>query len=185
MFPVYLAACSAPTIDAQPTSPTTADLAITPPSSGGPWTSFNVKLCPQSGGSCITTTCADPNKCAASGLTPFTTYAASVVAVGPGGATSPVSAPSTFTTSPTAAPTLSSTDATSPTTGTATATPPPGVTYSNYTFTAVPLNGGPPVTVTSTSPIAAFTGLTPGTQASVHAGSCRWLHSALLGSSSN
>lgn len=33
-----------------------------------------------------------------------------------------------------------------------------------YTFTATPLNGGPPVVVTSSSPEVDFTGLTPATQ---------------------
>ena len=33
-----------------------------------------------------------------------------------------------------------------------------------YTFTATPVNGGPPVVVTSTTPEANFTGLEPATQ---------------------
>ena len=81
------------------------------------------------------------------------------------GVVSPVSAPATFTTSPAAAPTLTNVRATSPTTGTATAVPPPGVTYTSYTFTVVPLHGGAPITVTSNSPTAPIPGLTPGTQA--------------------
>ena len=35
-----------------------------------------------------------------------------------------------------------------------------------YTFTATPVNGGPPVTITVNSPSATMTGLTPGTQVS-------------------
>ena len=85
------------------------------------------------------------------------------------GAASPPSAPDTVTTSPLAAPTPlgGSVHADSPTTATATAVPPTGVIYTSYTFTVVPLNGGgAPVSVTSSSPTAAFTGLVPGTQAS-------------------
>ena len=88
-----------------------------------------------------------------------------VVAVKSDGATSPASAPASFTTSPAAAPTLTNVQATSPTTGTATAVPPPGITYISYTFTVVPLNGGAPITVTSSSAAGAIPGLTPGTQA--------------------
>ena len=40
----------------------------------------------------------------------------------------------------------------------------PPATVLQYTFTATPLNGGPPVVVTSTTPDVMFTGLTPATQ---------------------
>ena len=99
----------------------------------------------------------------------FHLYPLQVTAFKSNGATSPTSAPDTVTTSPLAAPTSlgGSVHADSPTTATATAVPPPGITYTSYTFTAVPLNGGgPPVTVTGSSPTAAFSGLAPGTQAS-------------------
>ena len=76
-----------------------------------------------------------------------------------------MSAPDQFTTSPDPAPTLTNVHDTSPTTGTATAVPPPGVTYTSYTFTVVPLNGGPAITVPSNSVTAPIPGLTPGTQA--------------------
>ena len=80
--------------------------------------------------------------------------------------TSPPSAPVLLTTSPLGAPTVGSAQADSTTTATATALAPSGVTYTSYAFTATPLNGGPSVTVTSSTPTAAFKGLTPGTQAS-------------------
>ena len=81
------------------------------------------------------------------------------------GGKSPSSAPYNVT-APVSDPTLTSVRATSPTAGTATAIPPPGVTYTKYTFTVAPLNGGgSPITVNSNSPTAAIPGLTPGTQA--------------------
>ena len=97
-----------------------------------------------------------------------------VVAYDSNGSPSPVSAPDQFTTSPDPAPTLTNVQATSPTTGTATAVPPPGVTYTGYTFTVVPLNGGPAITVPSSSVTAPIPGLTPGTQARSIVCQCLW-----------
>jgi len=75
-----------------------------------------------------------------------------------------VSAPSNeaqFTTL--AQPVLTSAVAYGPTTGLATATPPPGVNYTQWIFTATPSGGGPAVNVTSPTPEARFYGLTPNT----------------------
>jgi hypothetical protein len=69
-----------------------------------------------------------------------------------------------FSTPPAGAPALTMADDTGPTTAQATAEPPAGVTFTQYTFTATPLNGGVPVVATSSSPQASFTGLSPATQ---------------------
>ena len=69
-------ACSSPSLSANPTSPTTADITITPPPTGGPWASYKVKLCPAGGSTCTDVTCSNPNNCTAAGLTPSTTYSA-------------------------------------------------------------------------------------------------------------
>ena len=65
---------------ATPLNPTTAAVDITPPTNGGPWTSYNVTLCPTpaGNGSCVTATCSDPKNCVVPGLQPGTTYAATV-----------------------------------------------------------------------------------------------------------
>ena len=65
---------------ATPTNPTSADLVITPPTNGGPWTSYNVTLCPTpaGSGSCVTVNCTDPNNCPVPGLQPGTTYSSTV-----------------------------------------------------------------------------------------------------------
>ena len=80
---------------------------------------------------------------------------------------SPSSLPYSLTT-PISQPTLTSVQAISPTSGTATAIPPPGETYTKYTFTATPSGGGSPIILTSNSATAAIPGLTPGTQARLH-----------------
>lgn len=66
-------------VDAQPTSPTTATVVVTPPA-GGPWARFNVLVCPEAGptSKCVNTTCFTPTNCPVSGLDPDTPYIATV-----------------------------------------------------------------------------------------------------------
>lgn len=159
--------CSSPAVDATPTSPTSATVAITPPpAADGPWPSYKVTACPVGGGACITTTCTTPASCPLTGLTPGTTYAVTAQGVRPDGTTSPPSDEDIITTPSSLGVKLTIAEATGATTGLATATPLPGDTFAQYTFTATPVNGsGPAVTVVSPSPEARFRDLLPNTQA--------------------
>ena len=74
---MFVTVCSAPSIDAQPTGPTTAAITITPPA-GGPWASYTVTLCPADGATSVTASCTNPASCIVPGLTPSTTYTATV-----------------------------------------------------------------------------------------------------------
>ena len=149
-------------MDANPTSPTSAEVALNPPANAGPVEYYNITLCPVGGGTCVNATCPTIN-CPVPGLAPETTYTVTANAIIAG---QPVPASNTaeVTTPPTGAPTLTSADDTSSTTGYATATPPPGVNFTSYTFIASPLGGGAPVVVTSSTPAVNFTGLAPATQ---------------------
>jgi len=153
-------------VDATPLTPTTATVAITPPpAADGPWPSFKVTACPIGGGACITTSCTTPASCPLTGLTPDTTYAVTALGVRPDGSTSPPSNEDIITTPSSLGVRLTSAEPTGATTGLATATPLPGVTFPQYTFTATPVNGsGPAVAVVSTSPEARFRDLLPNTQ---------------------
>ena len=102
-----------------------AEVVITPPLIGGPWTSFEVTVCPIGGPQvlCIKTTCTSPTKCKLSGLRAMTTYVVSSVAlktVNGQIVRSPRSNEDTFTTP--AVPLLVSAQAWGATTGQATAT---------------------------------------------------------------
>ena len=157
--------CSAPSIvDANPTSPTSAEVTLNPPANAGPVDSYQVSMCPTTGGSCVTATC-KTTVCEVAGLKPGTTYDVTADAI-IAGKPVPTSNTAEVTTPPAGAPTLTSADDTSSTTAQATAEPPApaGVTFTQYTFTATPLDGGAPAVVTSSTPEVTFTGLTPATQ---------------------
>jgi hypothetical protein len=72
--------CRAPSLDGIPTSPFGADLTVTPPAVGGPYPKYEITLCPLRGGECIKATCTTlkPGVCEMGGLTPDTTYVATV-----------------------------------------------------------------------------------------------------------
>ena len=74
----------APAIDAVPTGPTTAEVTVTPPA-GGPWSSYDVTLCPVGGpaSECVTTTCTTPAKCPVTDLNPDTSYVTTASGTGP------------------------------------------------------------------------------------------------------
>jgi hypothetical protein len=77
--PVTTPAAAQPIADPTPTSPTSVDVVITPPATGGPYPTYNVTLCPASGtGACVKATCTDPTYCPVNGLQPGTTYTATV-----------------------------------------------------------------------------------------------------------
>ena len=114
---------------AYPTFPTTANILLNPPATGGPVSSYEVKLCPNppASGACITA--ATPTvSCPVTGLTPSATYIVSAVAL-VGGKRVPASNTLPLTMPGPDAPTLISAMDTSSTTGVATAAPPPGVSY--------------------------------------------------------
>lgn len=114
-------------MDAVPTSPTTAEVQLNPPATGGPVDSYKVTLCPQPSGTCVTATCPTAD-CEVPGLTPGTTYDVTAEAI-VGGKPVPVSNSAEVTTPVLGAPALTSAVDTSSTTGHATAEPPPGVTF--------------------------------------------------------
>lgn len=151
-------------VDAVPTSPTSATVLLNPPAgSTAPVDSYIVTLCPAGSTSgCVTQTCLSAS-CPVTGLVPGTSYDVTAVAV-IGGQTTPVSNTAALAMPPAGAPALVSADDTSSTTASVTARPPPGTTPISYTFTAVPLDGGAPVVVTSTRLTAALAGLDPATQ---------------------
>jgi hypothetical protein len=160
---IYCCVCSAPSIvDANPSSPTSAEVTLNPPANAGPVDSYQVSLCPITGGDCITATC-KTTVCEVPGLKPDTTYEVTADAI-IAGKPVPTSNTVEVTMPPAGAPALTSADDTSSTTGYATAEPPAGLTFTQYTFTATPLSGGAPVVVTSSTPSVNFTGLTPATQ---------------------
>ena len=156
---------------ATPTGPTTGAVTIDPPNTPVQPTSYTVTLVPVGGGTPITVTCANPNDCPVTGLTPDTTYAVTAVGNLPGGGTTPASGVASLTT-PTsgangtpAAPTITDTNATSPFTGTVSIAPPAtGPQPTNYTVTLTPVDGGSPITVICSTPSSCpVTGLDPGT----------------------
>jgi len=152
-------------VDGEATSPTTANVVVTPPT-GGPWEKYEVKLCPVGGpaSGCVTVTCTTPSSCPVTGLTPETSYVTTAVAIKPDGTRSPPSNEDIFTTP--GMPILTSAEAYGPTTGQATAAGPAGVTYTQWRFTATPVGGGTPVTANNTAPDVRFYGLTPNTTVS-------------------
>ncbi|KAL4448135.1 hypothetical protein ABPG75_005354 [Micractinium tetrahymenae] len=148
---------------ATPTSPTTATILLNPPATGGPVDKYIVKLCLQPAGApCVSNTCPTIT-CPFTNLSPGAEYRVSAVAV-VGGKTIPASNTLPLAMPAPGAITLTSAVDTGSTTGHATAAPPAGVTITLYTFTATPLNGGEPVIVTSRTPVADFTNLSPATQ---------------------
>ena len=154
---------SAPSIvDATPTSPTSVEVTLNPPTNAGPVDSYEVKVCPTTGGDCVVTTCKTA-VCTVPGLQPNTPYTVTADAIIDGQRV-PTSNTAEVTTPQAGAPALTSVADTSITTAKATAEPPAGATFTQYTFTAKPLSGGPAVVVTSSTPEATFSGLTPATQ---------------------
>ena len=154
-----------------PTGPTTGAVTIDPPNTLVQPTSYTVTLTPAGGGSPIKVTCANPDDCPVTGLTPDTTY--TVVAVGnlPGGGTTPASGTGSIITPTSGAngtdpsPRITDTAATSPFAGTVSiAAPASGPQPTNYTVTLTPIDGGAPITVTCSTPASCpVTGLTPDT----------------------
>ena len=71
--------CRSPAVDAEPASPTTATVLITPPPNG-PWTRYDLTVCPVAGpaSECVNTTCTTPSSCPVTGLDPGTTYVTTV-----------------------------------------------------------------------------------------------------------
>ena len=66
-------------MNAEPTSPTTANVTVTPPPNG-PWARYNVTLCPVAGpaSECVTRVCFTPSNCPVTGLDPGTAYVTTV-----------------------------------------------------------------------------------------------------------
>ena len=153
------------------TGPTTAQVTIDPPNTPVQPTSYTVTVTPEGGGSPIKVTCANPDDCPVTGLTPDTTYTVTAVGNLPGGGTTPASGTASITTpdagtdSPTASPTITDTRANSPTDGTVVIAPPAeGPLPTNYTVTLTPVGGGSPITVTCSTPSnCPVPGLTPDT----------------------
>lgn len=147
-----------------PTSPTTGRVELLPPPLARPFPRFILVLCPAFGGS----NCLERNftttSCDLAGLTPDTTYSVTAVAVDASGVNTPPSSRTELAMPPPFAPALMVAMPWGPTTATATAVPPPGVTFNRYTFTATPVGGGLSVTTVSDVPYARFRGLTPATQ---------------------
>lgn len=98
-----------------------------PVNSTSPVDYYTVKVCPTSGGTCVTKNCTT-TVCPIDGLQPNTPYTVTAEAV-IGGKPVPASNTDSLTTPAAGAPTLTSAQDTSSTTGTATVAPPPGVTY--------------------------------------------------------
>jgi hypothetical protein len=119
---------TAPLNDGEATSPTTADVAVTPPTSGGPWTSYKLTICPLQGpaSKCQTVTCTTPAQCPVTGLDPETTYTTQTVAYDANNSPSAPSPYDTFTT-PGDRPLVTDAQAYGPTTGMVEATAPPGL----------------------------------------------------------
>jgi hypothetical protein len=113
---------------ANPTSPTTANILLNPPTTGGPVSLYDVRLCPLAGGGrCVSATSPTIN-CRATGLTSGATYRVSALAV-VGGKRVPASNMLVLTMPDTNSPTLISAVDTSGYTGQAVAAPPPGTTF--------------------------------------------------------
>ena len=156
---------------ATPTGPTTGSVTIKPPTSGPQPTSYTVTLTPVGGGSPVVVTCADPDDCPVTGLTPDTTYTVKAVGNLPGSGTTPASGTASIITpddgsdSPTASPTITQSKANSPTDGTIVIAPPAvGPLPATYTVTLTPVAGGSPVIVTCSTPSnCPAPGLTPDT----------------------
>lgn len=75
-------AAGAPAVDASPVSPTQGSVVVTPPA-GGPWDTYHLVLCPVGGpaAACVLATCPagpTPSTCPVGGLTPETSYVATV-----------------------------------------------------------------------------------------------------------
>ena len=122
--------CRSPVIAAaSPTSPRTADILLNPPATGGPVTSYEVKLCPNppASAACISATCPTVS-CPVTGLTPGATYTVSAVAL-VGGTRVPASNTLQLAMPDANSPTLTSAVDVSSTTGAAIAAPPPSATY--------------------------------------------------------
>ena len=155
---------------AVPSGPTTGSVTIKPPPSGPHPTNYTVTLTPAGGGSPIVVTCANPDNCPVTGLTPDTTYAVTAVGNLPGGGTTPPTGTASITT-PTdgspgpASPTITNATADSPTVGTVVIAPPAvGPLPIDYTVTLTPVDGGSPVTVVCSTPASCpVPGLTPDT----------------------
>ena len=125
-----LRACRSPIIAiADPTSPTAANILLNPPTTGGPVTSYEVKLCPAppASGACVSRSCPTIS-CPVTGLTPGASYIVSAEAI-VGGTRVPASNTLLLVMPENNTPTLISATATGSTTGAATAAAPPGVTY--------------------------------------------------------
>jgi hypothetical protein len=148
------------------TGPTTGQVTIDPPNTPVQPTSYTVTLVPVGGGSPITVTCANPDDCPIPGLAPDTTYTVTAVGNLPGGGTTPASGTASLTTPPTSGPApikITDTNATSPYAGTVVIAPPAGTQPTNYTVILTPVDGGPTITVTCTTPASCpVTGLDPG-----------------------
>lgn len=164
--------CRSPSIDANPTGPTLANVAIRPPANG-PWAKFGLLLCPVGGGpssnpaKCAAATCYPGRPCKVDGLTPDTTYAVTLVAQRADGSRSPPSNEAVVT-MPSVTPQLTSAQAYGPTTGKATATGAKGVTYARFIFTATPKSGGAAIRAVSPVPEARWKGsLAPSTEYAV------------------
>jgi len=86
-------------VDGEATSPTTANVVVTPPA-GGPWEKYELTLCPVGGplSGCKTLNCTTPSSCPVTGLTPDTSYLTTAVAIKADGTRSPPSNEDIFTT---------------------------------------------------------------------------------------
>lgn len=155
---------SAPAITATPVSSTSGEVTVYPaPSTSAPYV---LTIAPVGGGSSIAVTCAAP-ACQVGGLSPATTYGASVVATDASGYPTPSSLTVALTTPGAGAPTLVS-FATGSTSLTVRIGPPPGVT-GPYAVTATPQNGGPALVNICATPDCSVSGLAPGTAYAVTA----------------
>jgi hypothetical protein len=155
----------APTVAAaSPTGPTTALVRLSPPTSGAAVTRYTVSVCLK----------ATPSKCVAAngtstqvlvaGLAAGAQYTVTATAV-VGGSLVPASNSLPLAMPAAGAPILLTATATSAVTGAATAAAPNGAIFSQYTFTAKPLNGGASATSTVPNPLnGRFTGLKAATQ---------------------
>ena len=113
---------------ANPTSLTTANILLNPPTTGGPVTLYDVRLCPLAGGGRCVSAASPTINCAATGLTPGATYRVSALAV-VGGRRVPASNMLVLTMPDANSPILISAVDTSGYTGQAVAAPLPGTNF--------------------------------------------------------
>lgn len=142
-------------------------MVVDPPTSGVEVAYYNVTVClaDQPGVGCQTQKC-QGLVCSFSGLLPGRTYTSTAVAVLPSGAVLPASNSVPFDMPSPGAPTLVDAQPTGTTSGKAAATVPSGITFDSYIYTFRPLDGGPPISIPS-STLNANTGqgqLKPSTQ---------------------